>query len=49
MQEIRDEVEFYRKNADVTWRELMKPTMLNRVHIGVFTQVRTPLHFIFIP
>jgi MFS family permease len=49
MQEIRDEVEFYRKNADVTWRELIKPTMLNRVHIGVFTQVRTRLYLIQSP
>lgn len=40
MKEIRDEVEFYAKNADVTWKELVKPGMLNRVHIGVFTQVR---------
>lgn len=40
LREIRDEVEFYRKNADVTWKELFKPSMLNRVHIGAFTQVR---------
>jgi hypothetical protein len=40
LQEIKDEVEFYRKNSDVTWTELFKPTMLNRVHIGAFTQVR---------
>jgi len=39
MKEIRDEVEFYEKNDDVTWKELIKPGMLNRVHIGVFTQV----------
>jgi hypothetical protein len=30
------------KNADVTWRELFKPGMLNRLHIGVFTQVSHP-------
>ena len=41
MQEIRDEVEFYSKNADVTWMELFKPNMLNRLHIGIFTQVRS--------
>lgn len=39
MAEIREEVEFYRKNSDVTWTELFKPSMLNRVHIGAFTQV----------
>lgn len=39
MQEIRDEVEFHRNNSDVTWMELFKPNMLNRVHIGCFTQV----------
>ncbi|KUJ13103.1 sugar transporter [Mollisia scopiformis] len=39
LQEIRDEVEFYRKNSDVTWMELFKPSMLNRVHIGAFTQI----------
>ena len=39
MKEIRDEVEFYSKNSDVTYKELLKPGMLNRLHIGVFTQV----------
>lgn len=39
MKEIRDEIEFYRQNADVTWLELFKPGMLNRVHIAVFTQI----------
>lgn len=39
MQEIRDEVEFDAKNAEVEWKELFKPGMLNRLHIGVFTQV----------
>lgn len=47
MQEIRDDVEFYRKNSDVTWMELFKPGMLNRVHIGAFTQVCRPLHIAF--
>jgi len=37
--EIKDEQEFYVKNADVSYRELFKPAMLNRVHIGIFTQV----------
>ena len=39
MKEIRDEVEFYRQNSDVTWLELFKPNMLNRVHIAAFTQI----------
>ncbi|KAH6719620.1 sugar transporter [Leptodontidium sp. MPI-SDFR-AT-0119] len=39
LKEIRDEVEFYSKNSDVTWTELFKPAMLNRVHIGAFTQI----------
>jgi hypothetical protein len=43
MKEIRDEVEFYNKNANVTWKELVKPGMLNRIHIGIFTQVRSPM------
>ncbi|KAE9378613.1 sugar transporter [Stipitochalara longipes BDJ] len=43
MKEIRDEVEFYEKNDDVTWKELIKPGMLNRVHIGVFTQIWSQL------
>lgn len=42
MQEIRNEVEFYMTNSDVSWSELMKPGMLNRVHIGAFTQVCLP-------
>ncbi|KAH8663434.1 sugar transporter [Tricladium varicosporioides] len=39
MEEIRNEVEFDRANADVTWKELLKPKMLNRLHIGMFTQI----------
>lgn len=39
MQEIKESIEFDRKNSDVTWRELFRPEMLNRLHIGVFTQV----------
>lgn len=39
MEEIRNEVEFDRANADVTWKELLKPNMLNRLHIGMFTQI----------
>lgn len=43
LKEIRDEVEFDAKNADVTWKELFKPGMLNRIHIGVFTQIWSQL------
>ncbi len=43
MAEIREVVEFERANADVTYLELLKPKMLNRVHIGVFTQIWSQL------
>jgi len=43
MQEISDEIESDRRNADVTWKELFKPQMLNRLHIGVFTQIWSQL------
>ena len=43
MSEIRDVVEFERANADVTYWELLKPSMLNRTHIGVFTQIWSQL------
>jgi hypothetical protein len=39
MAEIREVVEFERANADVTYMELFKPKMINRTHIGVFTQI----------
>jgi hypothetical protein len=39
MSEIREVVEFERANADVTYMELFKPKMINRTHIGVFTQI----------
>jgi MFS family permease len=39
MKEIRDSVEFELQNSDVTWKELFRPQMLNRLHIGIFTQV----------
>jgi len=43
MKEIKDEVDFDKNNADVTWKELFKPGMLNRLHIGVFTQIWSQL------
>lgn len=41
--EIREVVEFEHVNADVTYWELLKPGMINRTHIGVFTQIWSQL------
>ena len=41
--EIKEMVEFERQNADVTYLELLKPKMINRTHIGVFTQIWSQL------
>ncbi|TGO18265.1 hypothetical protein BTUL_0011g00710 [Botrytis tulipae] len=41
--EIREVVEFERANADVTYMELFKPDMINRTHIGIFTQIWSQL------
>jgi hypothetical protein len=43
MEEIREVVEFERANSDVTYLELLKPHMINRTHIGVFTQIWSQL------
>nr|CAD1814643.1 monosaccharide transporters [uncultured fungus] len=43
MAEIREVVEFERANADVTYLELLTPKMINRTHIGVFTQIWSQL------
>jgi len=43
MEEIRRHVEFERQNADVSFTELFRPKMLNRLHIGVFTQIWSQL------
>lgn len=43
MQEIKEVCEFERNNADVTYLELFKPNMINRTHIGVFTQIWSQL------
>ncbi|TVY65728.1 MFS glucose transporter mfs1 [Lachnellula suecica] len=43
MAEIREVVEFERANADVTYLELLSPKMINRTHIGVFTQIWSQL------
>lgn len=39
MDEIKQMIELERQNADVSVMELFKPRMLNRLHIGIFTQI----------
>ncbi|KAL8870411.1 MAG: hypothetical protein Q9174_003543 [Haloplaca sp. 1 TL-2023] len=41
--EIKEMVEFEKQNSDVTYLELFKPHMINRTHIGVFTQIWSQL------
>lgn len=41
--EIQEAVEFERQNADVSYIELFRPKMINRTHIGVFTQIWSQL------
>ncbi len=43
MAEIEETVNFERQNADVTYWELFRPGMINRTHIGVFTQIWSQL------
>jgi len=43
MAEIRETVEFERQHADVTYWELFQPNMINRTHIGIFTQIWSQL------
>ncbi|KAI9823637.1 MAG: hypothetical protein M1832_002418 [Thelocarpon impressellum] len=43
LQDIKDMCEFERRNADVTYLELFKPNMINRTHIGIFTQIWSQL------
>ncbi|CAD0095783.1 unnamed protein product [Aureobasidium vineae] len=43
LQEIQEMVEFERRNQDVSYFELFKPHMINRTHIGVFTQIWSQL------
>ncbi|KAA8650911.1 hypothetical protein EYZ11_001878 [Aspergillus tanneri] len=38
-EEIKGMCEFERHNADVTYLELFKPNMINRTHVGIFTQI----------
>jgi hypothetical protein len=41
--EIKAVAELERQNKDVTFLELLKPNMINRTHIGVFTQIWSQL------
>ncbi|KAJ1326265.1 MFS transporter SP family sugar:H+ symporter [Microdochium nivale] len=43
LHEIQQVVEFERRNADVSILELFRPKMINRTHIGVFTQIWSQL------
>ena len=43
MNEIKQMIEFERQNSNVSYLELFKPRMLNRLHIGVFTQIWSQL------
>ncbi|KAL2819758.1 general substrate transporter [Aspergillus granulosus] len=42
-EEIKAMCEFERENADVSYLELLKPNMINRTHVGVFTQIWSQL------
>ena len=43
LREIREMVEFEKNNSDVSYLELFKPHMINRTHIGLFTQIWSQL------
>ena len=43
LQDIKDMCEFERHHADVSYLELLKPHMINRTHIGIFTQIWSQL------
>lgn len=43
LHDIREMWEFEKQNADVSYFELFKPRMINRTHIGVFTQIWSQL------
>jgi hypothetical protein len=43
LQEIRDMVEFERRNRDVSYFELFHPRMINRTVIGLFMQIWSQL------
>jgi hypothetical protein len=41
--DIREMCEFERMNKDASYLELFKPKMINRTHIGMFTQIWSQL------
>jgi MFS family permease len=43
LDEIKQMIEFERQNADVSFKELFHPRMINRLHIGIFTQIWSQL------
>lgn len=43
LQEIKEACEFDRQNSNVSYLELFQPNMINRTHIGVFTQIWSQL------
>lgn len=43
LREIREMCEFERDNADASYLDLFKPNMINRTHIGMFTQIWSQL------
>lgn len=43
LQEIKDMCEFERRHKDVGYLDLFKPNMINRTHIGIFTQIWSQL------
>lgn len=43
LQEIKAMCDFEKNNSDVTYLELFKPHMVNRTHIGLFTQIWSQL------
>ena len=43
LNDIREMCQFEARNKDVTYWELFKPDMINRTHIGVFTQIWSQL------
>ncbi|KAL4948565.1 general substrate transporter [Aspergillus filifer] len=43
LREIREMCEFERANADASYLDLFKPNMINRTHIGMFTQIWSQL------
>ena len=43
LNDIREMCALDARDADVTYLELLKPRMLNRTHIGVFTQIWSQL------